>query len=381
LTRIRTLIAICAFALPVPVVVAGCGDDESNVDPQTVIDETFNNDERVTSGDLALTVSGSAEGEAGGSFEASLSGPFQGEEDNPNAIPQLDWTGSVSADGAGQSFSAEGGLVVTEDNAFVEYGGETYEVGTQTFSQFKQLAESAAAQQAENTENLSFSEAFRQQCESQIQAAGGDVAACEIDFENWLTDLTSEGTEDVEGAETDHVSGSLNVEAMVQDIVELGTAVPQAEAGGVPSEAQIQQATEAIEDASFDLYSGTDDRILRGLDFNIAVDPGVIPNAASAGIESADVSFSMRLGAVNEEQTIEAPADAQPIEELFGQFGVDPGALGGLGALGGAGDLGITPGQDAGGASVPGGGDTDAYLDCIGKAQTPEEIEACSQEL
>lgn len=382
MTRLRSLIAICAFALPIPAALAGCGgDDSSDVDPQTVLDETFTNEEQATSGDLSLTVSGSAEGDQGGSFEASLSGPYQGDPDDPNAIPQLDWTGSVSADGAGQSFSAEGGLIVTEDNAFVEYGGSTYEVGTDTFSQFKELAESAAAQQTESTEGLSFGEAFTQQCSSQIQAAGGDPSACEIDFQSWLTELTNDGTEDIEGTETDHVSGSLNVETMLQDLVELGSSVPQAATSGVPSEEQVQQIADAVEEASFDLFSGTEDRILRGFDFAIAIDPSSIPDAAAAGVESVDASFSFRLGAVNEEQTIEAPSDAQPIEDLLGQFGIDPSALGGLGALGGGDELGITPGEDGGAPAVPGGGDTDAYLDCIAEAQTPEEINACTQEL
>ena len=381
MTRLRSLIAICAFALPIPAVLAGCGDDSSDADPQAVLDETFSTEERAASGDLSLTISGSAEGEQGGSFEASLSGPYQGEEDDPNAIPQLDWTGSISADGAGQSFSADAGLVVTEDNAFVEYGGETYEIGADSFAQFKQLADSAAAQQSESGEGLSFGEAFSQQCESQIEAAGGDPAACEIDFQSWLTDLTNDGTEDIEGTETDHVSGSLNVETMLQDLVELGSSVPQAAAGGVPTEEQVQQIAGAVEEASFDLYSGTEDRILRGLDLNIAIDPSSIPDASSAGVESVDASFSMRLGGVNEDQTIEVPGDAQPIEDLLGQLGVDPGSLGGLGALGGGGEPGITPGQDGGGPTVPGGGDTDAYLECIGQAQTPQDINACAQEL
>ena len=127
-----------------PVLIAGCGgDDESDVDPQTVLDETFGNDERVSSGDLSLSLGGSAEGDAGGSFEASLSGPFQGDPDNPAAIPQLDWTGSISAEGAGQSINFEGGVTVTEDNAYVEYGGNAYEVGAETFAQFKELADQA----------------------------------------------------------------------------------------------------------------------------------------------------------------------------------------------------------------------------------------------
>ena len=90
----------------------------------------------------------------------------------------------------------------------------------------------------------------------------------------------------------------------------------------------------------------------------------------------------MRLGAVNEDQEIEAPSDARPIEDLLAQLGVDPAALGGLGALGGG--LGTTPGGGGGGgggAAAPGGGDTDAYLDCVAKAQTPDEINACASEL
>jgi hypothetical protein len=390
LTRIRTYFALAALALLVPALIAGCGgDDSSDVDPQTVIDETFNNDETVSSGDLSLSIGGSAEGDAGGSFEASLSGPFQGDPDDPTAIPQLDWTGSLSAEGAGQSFDFEGGITVTEDNAYVEYGGSAYEVGAETFGQFKELAEQASAQQTQ-TEGLSFGEAFTQGCEQSLRAQGGDTAACQIDFQSWLGDLSNEGDEDIEGTDSTHISGSLNVDTMLQDLIELGAAVPQASAAGVPSEEEVQQIADAISEASFDLYSGVDDRILRGLDFNLAIDPSAIPDAEAAGVESVDANFSMRLAGVNEEQEISAPSDAQPLGDLLSQFGVDPealeGGLGGLGDLGGAGTgLPGVPGAGGGGGGGAGGGaaagDADAYLDCIADAQTPDEINACASEL
>ena len=382
MNRFRTQLALCALALLVPVLIAGCGgDDESDVDPQTVIDETFGNDETVSSGDLSLTVGGSAEGDAGGSFEASLEGPFQGDPDNPAAIPQLDWTGSISAEGAGQSINFEGGVTVTDDNAYVEYGGNAYEVGTETFAQFKELADQAAAQQSE-TEGLSFSEAFAQGCEQSLEAQGGDTSACQIDFQGWLSDVTNEGEEEIEGTETVHVGGSLNVDTMLQDLIALGAAVPQASASGIPTEEQVQQIADAISEASFDLYSGVDDRILRGLDFNLGLDPSAIPEASAAGVESVDANFSMRLGAVNEEQEISAPSDAQPIEELLGQFGVDPGSLGALGQLGAGGfGGGALPGGGGGGGGGAGGGNADAYLDCIAEAATPDEINACAADL
>ena len=107
-------------------------------------------------------------------------------------------------------------------------------MGAETFGQFKQLAEQASAQQSE-AEGLSFTEAFTQGCEQSLEAQGGDAAACRIDFQAWLGDLSNEGEEEVEGADTVHVSGSVDVETMLQDLAELGAAVPQASSTGVPS--------------------------------------------------------------------------------------------------------------------------------------------------
>ena len=232
--------------------------------------------------------------------------------------------------------SFDGGVTVTEDNAYVEYGGEAYELGAEVFEELSAGAQQAS-EQGSDTEGLSFTEAFTQGCEQSLQAQGAaDTSACDVDFEGWLGELTNDGSEDVEGTETVHISGTVDVETMLSDLVELGGAVPQA-AATAPTEAQVQQIADAVSEASFDLYSGVDDDILRGLDFNLAIDPSAIPEAGAAGVDSVDVNFSMRLGGVNEEQTIEAPADAKPIDDLLGQFGVDPGSLGNLGALGGAG--------------------------------------------
>ena len=124
MSRIRTALVVCALALPIPAAIAGCGGDDSSSsdeDPQTVLDETFNNDTKVTSGDLQLNASLSAEGDQGGQLDVSLGGPFQGDPNDENAIPQLDWTASLSGQGAGQSIDFSGGLVVTDDNAYVEY--------------------------------------------------------------------------------------------------------------------------------------------------------------------------------------------------------------------------------------------------------------------
>jgi hypothetical protein len=370
LTRTRSLFAAALLALAVPAAIAGCGDDGGDEDPQEVIDATFNNEEQVSSGVLDISIDASAGDQ--GSFTASLSGPFQGDPDNPTALPQLDWDASLSGEGAGQSVDFEGGLVVSEDNAFVEYGGETYEVGAETFSQFKDAAEASAAQAEESTEGEDAAASFQEGCEQAIEAQGGDPAACDFDLSSWFTDLTNEGTEEAGGTDSVHVSGNVDVAAMLDDLAGLATSVPTAQ--GQVDQAQIDQAAEAISEASFDLYSGADDDLLRKLDLNVSIDPSAVESATPVPVESVDFGVSLEISDVNEEQTIEAPADAQPIEDLLGQFG----GLGGLGGLGG-GLGGTTPDLGGGGA---GGGNSDAYLECIADAgDDPEAASACLDEL
>ena len=188
---------------PAGAFIAGCGGDDSgdsSEDPQTVLDDTFNNEATISSGNLNLTAGVSAEGEQGGSFDASLSGPFQGDPDSPTSIPQLDWTVSASGSGGGQEIDFEGGLVVTEDNAFVEYNGETYEVGADTFGQVKDQLEAQAGAAEGGDASASFAEGCKQALE---QAGVTDTSGCDIDLSTWLTNLTNEGTEDVGGVRVD----------------------------------------------------------------------------------------------------------------------------------------------------------------------------------
>jgi len=361
-TRTRTFLAVCALALPIPVVIAGCGGDDeaSSEDPQTVLDDTFNNETKVSSGDLTLSASVDAEGSQGGEFQASLSGPSKGDADNPNALPELDWTASASGSGAGQSIDFSGGLVITGDNAYVEYQDQAYELGSDQFEQIKTAVEQQA--EAAGTETTA---SFAEGCKQAIEQAGGDPAACDIDFASWLTNLTNEGTADVGGTETTHISGDADVTTILDDIGNLAASVPSAASSGFdPS--QLNAASGAITDASIDVYSGTEDNVLRKLEANLTIDPSAL-GAPSEAVGEISIAFSIEIDGLNEEQTIEAPSDTKPIAELLQSSGLDLGALGG--SLGGA---------SGSGGGAGGGGE---YLDCIQQAQTPDEINACAAQL
>ena len=194
LTRIRTTVAVLAIALPVIAIVAGCGggSSSSSEDPQQVLDQTFNNPTKITSGKLDLSIDGSAEGQQSGNFSATITGPFQTDPSNTTAFPQLDLAVSVSGSQGGPSISFDGSLIATKDNAYVEYQNQAYELGTAAFQQFATAYAKAAKQNQANGSSSGFSQFG-------------------IDPKTWLTNVSNEGTTDIDGTNTIHIHGDADV--------------------------------------------------------------------------------------------------------------------------------------------------------------------------
>ena len=367
MTRSKTLLAALALCLPVPVAIAGCGDEGSDQDPQDVLEATFNNDTTLESGVLDLSFDLGVEGDQGGDVTANVTGPFVSDPDDPNGVGQLDLDVTLTGEGTiGEQVPEdfEAGVTVTEDNLYVNYEGTDYELGTEAFEQLQAQQEEAAGA----TEGEDAASSFREGCEQAIEAQGGDPAACDFDVTAWFGDLKNEGTEDVGGADAIHISGNLDVTQMLTDLFAIGSSIPGATGGIDPSliQPQLEQAGQAVENATFDVYSATEDDTLRGLDFALDIDTAAAGGAA-VGVESASLGFSLEVSDVGSEQTIEAPADARPIEELSGELGgTVPGAGGGLGLPGGDSEL----------PTGPGAGNLDPQ--CIEEAAgDPAAIEKC----
>jgi hypothetical protein len=346
----RIQVAIAALILVLVAGVAGCGGDSgSSEDPSQVLDETFNNPDRIDSGVLDLRLEGSAGSQ--GSLSAELSGPFQGVSET-SQIPQLEWTGSIDAKGPEGSLNADGGLTITQDNAYVTYQGQAYEVGERVFKQLQSRYQEANAQQEDDGQS------FTQACEQAVEQGGGDTSVCDVNPADWLTNLTNEGTESVGGTDTIHISGDADVKRMLTDVVRIAEQFPGASASGFSPD-QLDQVEPAVKSATVDVYSGEDDKLLRKLDLQLTLDPSELGGGAIP-ISSVDVTFSVEFSDVNSSQTISAPENPQPISKL---------------GIKGLGPLGSLNGASAGG----GGGPGDAYLDCI--AQHPSDTGKCSAEL
>jgi hypothetical protein len=88
-----------------------------------------------------------------------------------------------------------------------------------------------------------------------------------------LRDFSWEGTEQLDGVSTDHVSGSIDVEGLVRKLGRLdASGAGAAPAGALPGISDLQRLEKSLVGAEFDLYSATGDRRLERLDLTLAVD-------------------------------------------------------------------------------------------------------------
>ena len=335
--RPRNLLALAAL-VALALAFAACGgggDSGGGENPQKVLDETFSPNSKLESADVDASISFNVEGANGGHFDASLTGPIDG---RGQGVPKFDLTAKASGEGGGQSIDFDLGLISTGDAGYVSYNGTDYNLGPQVFGFLKQIIANA-----------------QQQPQAKQQSGVPDI-------KSFLTDLSDEGTDDVEGTETNHISGAVDVQKLVDTLKPLASRAGALGAAGaqIPSPAELDQLTHVLKNATFDLYSGTDDHLLRRLTLNFDLQqPG--------GSGKATIALDNTLGSVNEAQTIEAPSSSKPLSDLLRQFGI-----GNLGSLGLPGAL---PGSGGGGGS----GTSAAQINCLGQAKTPAQLQKCLQ--
>ncbi len=348
MNRIRALAAL-ALALGVSMALVACGgDDGGDENPQALLRETFSNPIQSGTFDLDFKIEASG-GEEPGSFEAKLGGPFQGRGD---AFPQFDIDASVKAESGSQSLSGSGGVTSTGQSAFVKFQGTEYAVDQELFDQY-----------------VSTYTSLQDRTEAQGQGLLGTLG---INPSEWLTDLENDGTEDVQGTDTIHVSAKADVPKLVEDLRTLAESARGA-AGNV-DQAELDRLNETIQSAEFDVFTGEEDKLLRRLKGSLELKPS---EDVPGGFDSLTVDLELTIGDVNQPQTVEAPADAQPLSALLQMLNIEPGRLGDT-LRGGLQSGGALP-ETGGSTTAPSADATQAYQSCIAQAQGQEEFQQCAE--
>lgn len=326
--RARAVVAlllaiVAAFAL------SACGSDDDSssstsgtsgggetADARTLLEETFSGTKDIRSGRFTLSIRA---GEAGGEqISVSLGGPF--ESQGGDAYPKFDIDASLDA--SGQGFRA--GLISTSDRLFVEFDGSAYEVPAE------------------------YLEMARRQTGTEDRTV---PALPDLDPQSWIENPEIVGTEQVGGVDTEHITADVNVAALLDSIDRVLAELDRqglsgATGGQVPSAIPAAARAEierAVTDPRIDVWTGSDDKTVRKVELTTGVQP--------EGDRAGSASLTFELTGLNEAQTIEAPTDTRPIDEL----------LAGLGGLLGASGLG-------GGGAAGGGADADAlgeYQRCL----------------
>lgn len=319
--RARAIVALLAAAV-VALALAACGGDDSGGggggggDAASLLRQTFSGSHEIRSGKVNARLRVDVDDPSiRGPVDIAISGPFQ--SSGADELPQFDLTVDIKAEG--QTFAA--GLISTSDRAFVEVSGSAYEIPGDLLAELKDSWR--RQRQDDSAERRSF-------------------AGLGIDPLKWLVDPKVEGTETVGGVETDHITAGIDVSALLDDFDKalaevdrqgLADSTGQDVPDRIPADAR-KEIEEAIRDARFDVWSGTDDHTLRRLRLVVAVEP----EDAKDGPRSLDLELTVELTELNEPQTIKAPSTTRPLQELLGQFqGLLGGALGGSSGGGGSG--------------------------------------------
>lgn len=330
----------------------GGGGGGNDRDAEALLDRAFG--EPVPSADVDVDLQLDVEGRPG--FEDPLriaaTGPYVRAA---RSLPKLDLDVAIEAQGAGQAIRS--GVLSTGDRVFLKFGGAFYEQPAD------QVARANRRLEREGDGSGSFS----------------DLG---LDPRDWIVDAEVDGEEEVGGVATEHVTGTLDVEAALTDLNRLvkRSAGALGEAGEVArplGPKQIERLADSVEDPRFDVYVGIDDDIVRRLTLRIDVEVPERERKDVGGVTGASIRLSAQLDDVGGDQAVAAPSSARPLSELTSQ-------IGSLRALTGdrlGGDATSAPAPDASDDGAAGLDDFERYGNCLDAADPDDTaaIDRCGE--
>jgi hypothetical protein len=327
-------------------VLSACGSQSSS-DAKATIKKAFSTPIKSAQIDLEITLNLNGIKQLNGPVKLSVQGPY--ESGGAQTIPKADW--DIAASASGQNFTA--GFISTGDNAWVNFQGQNYEVGQQAVAQIN-----AQIKQAAGTNKHKGLSEFG------------------VNPQDWLTDAKNEGSQTVNGVDTNHVSATLDVGKFLDDVNRLvakaggsvGSTAPQL------TPAQKKQIQDVVKNPTFDVYSGKSDNIIRRLSANLSFKVPSDKQAQLGGLTDGSLSFSIDFSDVGKPQTITAPTSAKPLSDLTSQLGGLGSVLGG--ATGGA--TGSTGTSTSGGPSASA---LQKYSKCLQNADPskPAALQKCTE--
>ncbi len=299
-TRRPRLAAVAAVAALCGLAPTACGGEA----PGEVVARTQDNLARIRSGDLDARLVIAAEGpKRTGATGFELHGPFE----LPRSAGDLPKARIAYTQIAG-SRRATVTLVSTGERAYIEVRGMAYEL---TSDQERQLREAGGPLGGGSGSG----------------APGATASPTgSLDLAAWLREPDLSAGERIGGAETDRVTGEVDVARVVTDVLgaaeRLGVS-GEAVGGGALRGAGDERLDRALAASSIELLTGREDRLLRRLQLGIKLDAkAAAGGGASLGdVEAVRVDLELAIERPNTPVRVDAPRDARPASELSSSSG------------------------------------------------------------
>ncbi len=330
----RALIVLSCLAVSAALLSACGGKDEA--DAQQILEQTFGKSAaEIENGRMDMRFQLDPEGllALGGPIKLTLKGPFASPRGGDLPRFDVDFVARLAR------LPYAGGLQSTGTRAFLTAGGGAYEVDAPFVARLRRGLGSGGGQPG--------------------------LSALGIDPLRWTSAPKKKGNETIGGVDTIRIGGEVQTEPLLSDLDALLT-----KAGGSsePGDGSLltpqvrRQLADAVDSATFDIWTGAEDKLMRQLAVVIKFAFKDGSPSPIQGLEGGTIKLRLRLDAVNETKvSVRAPRGARPIAELTG--GGLENFLRGIGS-------GLTGGSDA----VVGG----AFLKCItGAAGSTTKLLRC----
>lgn len=290
----RPLLAVLTV---LAVALGACGGDDVAAQPAPdVLAGSFGKAPRSGKLDLRVAFDGKDLTAVQGPFKLALQGPFAAGRDG--RLPRFALGAHLEAGGRALS----GGAISTGSAGWLTFAGRAFALDRSTFAGLR----AAYGRDRE-------------------RGGGQSLEALGIDPADWLAAPRKVGEETIGGTRTVHVTATVDVPAVLEDIsrvlsrADAAGAVGAAGAAGAPGALTAEQRAgvrRSVARTSVDVYAGAEDGILRRLNLQVRFAVPAELRADAGGLSTGTLGLDLVLTDVDEAQEIEPPARSRPLADL-----------------------------------------------------------------
>lgn len=355
--RSRLLLLPVLLLISAAAVLAGCGSSGNDKNATALLNTAFHQPIKSADVNFNLQIQVNGVPALKNPISVRFSGPYV--NNGPGKLPSLDFNANIV--GGGQSVPF--GLTSTGDDFFIKVQGQAYDVGKQTVAKLNQQL----AQQRGKGQKTSLSELG-------------------IHPSTWLAGAKTVGDANVAGTPVTHVSASLNVGKVLDDLNQLIQKAPTSGLSSAKppqlSQKQKSEIEQVVGSPQIDVFVAKSDKTIRRLATTLNITIPKDQQSKFGGATGATVQLSIEFANVGGGQKVSAPSGAKPISDLAGQLNAIGGSLGAAGAgAGSSGGSGSSGSGSSGSNSTPTAKQFEDYAKCIQKAggNNPTAIQKCQK--